>query len=284
MKIGVSAFAWTADFRESHLEILPQLREHGISSFEVPMFEPEKLPAARIRRAMEDNGLTCSVCAILPHGLNPISTDSDVRKKSRVHLMRCLDVAAEMGATLIGGPLYAPIGYFSGKRRSTEEWKRAVDAFQQLSLTLDFNRLDLSIEPVNRSETYFLTTAQDAAVLCDAINHPRIGVTIDTFHANIEEKTITDAISAAGSRLKHLHVSENHRGLLGSGHIDFNAVIDALRKIGYSRCLMIEGFGYSPKEQTAPGTLWASLDVSPEDIAFKGAQYLHGLLMSTSLK
>ena len=278
MKIGVSAFAWTSDFCESHLEILPRLQEFGISGFEVPMFEPEKLPAARIRRAMDDSGLICSVCAILPHGVNPISADSDVRRKSVAHLVRCLDVAAEMGATLIGGPVYAPIGYFSGRRRSTEEWKWAVDAFQQLSSTLDSRQLDLSIEPVNRSETYFLTKAQDARALCDAIDHPRIGVTIDTFHANIEEKTLSGAIAAAGNRLKHLHVSENDRGLLGSGHVDFETVIDALRKIGYSGCLMIEGFGYSPKETTAPGALWADLDVSPEDIAFKGAQYLHSLL------
>ena len=231
MKIGVSAFAWTADFRESHLEILPRLRDHGLSAFEVPMFEPERLPAAKIRRVMDDNGLTCSVCAILPQGINPISSDARVRKKSVAHLMKCVEVATEMGAKLIGGPLYAPIGYFSGRRRSKEEWDWAIDAFQQLSSTLDTNKLDLSIEPVNRSETYFLTTARDARALCDAIDHPRIGVTIDTFHANIEEKIISDAISVAGNRLKHLHVSENDRGLLGSGHVDFEAVIDALRKI-----------------------------------------------------
>jgi len=278
MKIGVSAFAWTADFRESHLEILPRLRQHGLSSFELPMFDPENLPAVKIRRAMESNGLTCSVCAILPRGVNPISADPSVRKKSIGHLMRCLDVAAEMGATLIGGPVYAPIGYFSGQRRSTEEWKWAIDAFQQLGSTLDSRQLDLSIEPVNRSETYFLTKAQDAKALCDAVDHPRIGVTIDTFHANIEEKILSEAIGAAGNRLKHLHMSENDRGLLGSGHVDFEAVIDALRKIGYSGCLMIEGFGYSPEEAAAPGALWADLRVSPEDIAFQGAEYLRRLL------
>jgi D-psicose/D-tagatose/L-ribulose 3-epimerase len=278
MKIGVSAFAWTADFRESHLQILPQLREHGLSGFEVPMFEPEKLPAARIRRAMDDNGLTCSVCAILPAGVNPISADSDVRKKSSAHLMRCLDVAAEMGATLVGGPVYAPIGYFSGRRRSTEEWNWAIDAFHQLTSALDAYKLDLSIEPVNRSETYFLTTAQDARALCDVVDHPRIGVTIDTFHANIEEKVISDAIGVAGNRLKHVHASENDRGLLGSGHVDFEAVIDALHKVGYSGCLMIEGFGYSSKEAAAPGAIWADVEVSPEDIAFEGARYLQSLL------
>ena len=132
MKIGVSAFAWTAEFRESHLEILPRLRDQGLSVFEIPMFQPEKLPVAKIRQAMNDSGLTCSVCTILPHGINPISPDSNVRKRSAAHLAKCLEVATEMGATLIGGPVYAPIGYFSGLRRTADEWNWAIDAFQQL--------------------------------------------------------------------------------------------------------------------------------------------------------
>jgi D-psicose/D-tagatose/L-ribulose 3-epimerase len=277
MKIGVSAFAWTAEFRESHLEILPRLREHGLTAFEVPMFEPERLPTAKIRRAMDDNRLTCSVCAILPKGINPISPDSGVRKRSTAHLVKCLEVATEMGATLIGGPLYAPIGYFSNRRRSADEWNWAVDGFQQLTSALDANTLDLSIEPVNRSETYFLTTVKDATALCDAIDHPRIGVTIDTFHANIEEKDLSEAVRSAGRRLKHVHASENDRGLLGSGHVDFPAIIRALREIGYSGSLMIEGFGFSPEEKTAPGALWGDVHVSPENIAYEGAQYLGSL-------
>jgi D-psicose/D-tagatose/L-ribulose 3-epimerase len=278
MKIGVSAFAWTADFGESHLDLLPQLRDHGLSSFEIPMFEPDKLPSAKIRRAMDANNLACSVCAILPPGINPISQDAEVRKKSGAHLEKCVDVTAELGAKLMAGPVYAPIGYLPGRRRNIEEWNWAVDAFRSLSFTLDANDVDLAIEPVNRSETFFLTTARDAREFCCTINHPRIGITIDTFHANIEEKNVAQAITSLGSRLKHVHASENDRGPLGSGHVDFRGIIDALNEIGYTGSLVIEGFGYSPNEATAPGTLWADLTVSPENIAFQGSHYLRSLI------
>ena len=234
MKIGVSAFAWTADFRESHLDIVPMLRQQGLTALELPMFDPAKLPAARIHQVMEECGVACTVCAILPQAVNPISPDASVRKQSIEHLKVCLDVAAEMGAKLIGGPIYAPIGYLPNHRRTHDEWQWAIEALQAITPLLDATGIDLSIEPVNRSETFFLTTAQDAAALCDAVGHPRIGVTIDTFHANIEEKNIASAIRSLGKHMMHLHASENDRGLLGSGHVDFPAIIRALRETNYS--------------------------------------------------
>ena len=92
-----------------------------------------------------------------------------------------------------------------------------MEAFQSLGDLLDTNAIRLSIEPVNRSETFFLRTALEARNLCAAIGHARIGVTVDTFHANIEEKSTPAAIELLGPHLKHLHLSENDRGLLGMG-------------------------------------------------------------------
>ena len=278
MKIGVSAFAWTASFTESHLRLLPQVRDYGFSAFEVPMFVPAELPVAALRRAFETTGLDCTVCAILPPAINPISPDPATRRRSRAHLAECIEVAAQLGAHLLGGPLYAPIGYLPGHRPTPDEWKWAVEMFQSLGDLLDQFSLTLSLEPVNRSETFFLRTAAETKALCGAIAHPAVGVTLDTFHANIEEKSLSAAVISLQSQLKHLHVSENDRGLLGTGHIDFRQVLDALRQIGYEGYLVIEGFGASADEPTAPGALWASPDVSPEDIALQGLSYLTKLL------
>jgi D-psicose/D-tagatose/L-ribulose 3-epimerase len=216
--------------------------------------------------------------AILPASINPISPDAAVRKKSTQHLVRCVETCSELGATLLGGPLYAPIGYLPEHRPSADEWSWAVEAFQAIGALLDAFNVNLSIEPVNRSETFFLRTAEEAKRFCQSIGHPRIGVTIDTFHANIEERNIAGAIRLLGPYLKHLHGSENDRGLLGRGHVDFPAIIAALIDVGYDGYLMIEGFGYSPSETDSPGTLWADLSVSPEEIASSGARYLKGIL------
>jgi D-psicose/D-tagatose/L-ribulose 3-epimerase len=278
MKIGVSAFAWTTKLKPAHLDLLPSLREHGIDGFEVPMFDPADLAALVPRRAFEASGMDCTVCAILPEGINPISPEAPVRRRALDHLRQCIAVAAEAGAHLIGGPLYAPIGYRTDRRRNADEWQWAIECFQSLGDALDAHAMTLSIEPVNRSESLFLNTGADAKAFCEAIGHPRVGVTIDTFHANIEEKDIAGAIRQLGKSIAHIHASENDRGLLGSGHVDFRAIVAALRETGYEGYLTIEGFGYAAGEPDSLGALYGDPAVSPEEIAFQGAKYLRALL------
>jgi D-psicose/D-tagatose/L-ribulose 3-epimerase len=274
MKLGVSAFAWTAAFGSGHLPLIAQVKEYGFDGFEIPMFVPSSLPVTDLRREFEANDLECTVCAILPRGINPISPDASVRKKSRAHLAECIETAAEMGARLLGGPLFSPIGYLPDHRPTQDEWKWGVEVFQSLGDLVERDEIDLSIEPVNRSETFFLRTAAEAKEFCEDIGHPCIGVTLDTFHANIEEKSVPAAINLLGFHLKHVHMSENDRGLVGTGHVDFAGCMKALNRIGYDGYLMIEGFGYTEGETTAPGTLWADMSVSPEDVAVKGREYL----------
>jgi len=277
MKVGVSAFAWTTTLKKSHLNLLPQLRDHGLDGFEIPMVDQSILSSREIRRAFENSGLECTVCALLPAEINPIDADPLARKRAISHLRKCIETAAEAGAHLIGGPLFAPIGYLPGRRRNEDEWHWAVECFQALGDSLGEHEMTLSIEPVNRSESFFLNTAADAKALCEAVDHARVGVTVDTFHANIEEKNLASSVSSLGGFLKHVHASENDRGLLGSGHVDFPGIVSALYQIQYEGFLMIEGFGYSPDEPGSLGALWGDLNVSPEDIAFLGAKYLRRL-------
>lgn len=278
MKIGVNAFAWTASFGPSHLGLLPTIREHGLDGFEVPVFDPAKVAVADIRRAMEANDLGCTVCAILPPGINPISPDAAARREALRHLKSCVVVAAGLGATLVGGPVFAPVGYLPGRRRNQDEWDWAVEYLQAVGSSLDAHKITLALEPLNRFETFFLTTAAEAKAFCEAVNHPRVGVLVDTFHANIEEKDVADALRLLGPHLKHIHASDNDRGVPGSGHVDFAGIVAALREIRYDGYLMIEGFGFSPAEANSPITIWRDPRATPEEIAFEGERFLRTLI------
>jgi D-psicose/D-tagatose/L-ribulose 3-epimerase len=274
VQLGVNTFIWSAEFTPSHLSLLPRIKEHGFDGVEVPLFDPAAFRAAEIRAGMAANGLECTVCSIIPQGRSLITEDADVRRRSRQHLRDAIQAAADAGAQLIDGPLYSPVGYLPGRRRTRDEWRWAVESYQSVTETLDACGMTLAIEPLNRFETYFLNTAADAAALCDEVGHPRVGIAFDTFHANIEEKDLAGACRRLGPRLKHVQISENDRGTPGSGHIQWPTLLRALRDIGYERWLTIESFGPSLGAFSAAVAIWRDIEPTPDAIAFEGVKFL----------
>jgi D-psicose/D-tagatose/L-ribulose 3-epimerase len=274
MKFGVNTFIWTMEFDRSHFALLPGIKQAGFDGVELPLINPERVDAPAIRRVLAENGLECTFCAVIPGGLSAISDDADVRGKTRAHLETCVKVAAEAGGKLIAGPIYSPVGYLPGRRRNADEWKRAVEFYRSLMDVLMKNDITLAIEPLNRFETYFLNTAEDAAALCDAVNNPRVGILFDTFHANIEEKNVPNAYRRLGRHLKHVHTCENDRGTPGTGHVDWPGVFAALREMKYDGWLTIESFGFALGELSAAASIWRDLAPTPESIAFEGIKFL----------
>jgi D-psicose/D-tagatose/L-ribulose 3-epimerase len=274
MKYGVNTFIWTGSFDRSHLPLLAQIKEHGFDGAELPLFDPVKFQAADLRRGLEQNGLECSICSVLAGGTNIISGDPAVRAKTRAHMADLVKATAEVGAKIIAGPLYSPVGYLPGRRRTADEWKWAVDCYQSLGPLLSQYNVTIAIEPLNRFETYFLNTAADVVKLCEEINHSNVGVLFDTFHANIEEKDIGQAYRTVGRHLKHVHTCENDRGTPGSGHVEWSSVFAALRDIKYDGWLTIESFGFAIGEISAAAAIWRDLASSPDVIAWEGVKFL----------
>jgi D-psicose/D-tagatose/L-ribulose 3-epimerase len=280
MKLGVNTFIWSADFGRAQLALLPRIREHGFDGVEIPMFDPAGFPATDIRNALAANDLDCTVCSIIPEGRSLISDDADVRRRTQQHLRDAIQATAAVGAHVIDGPLYSPVGDLRGRRRTPDEWQWAVEGYQSATSTLDAFDVTLAIEPLNRFETYFLNTAADAAALCDEVGHPRVGVAFDTFHANIEEKGLAGACRRIGGHLKHVQISENDRGTPGSGHIDWGSLLRALRDLEYDGWLTIESFGPSLGAFSAAVAIWRDIEPTPESIAFDGIEFLRRALSS----
>ena len=280
MKFAASALLWTPHFGEAHLGILDPLVEHGFDGFEIAFFEPLKVQVTPIRRALESHGLEALACNLLPRGLNPISSDTGERDRTRQHFCDAIRTAAELGAKCLGGPLYAPVGYLPGRRRTSDEWSWAIECFQSLGDTLDAYDITLAVEPLNRFETYFLNTAADAVKLSEAIGHPRVGVLLDTFHTNVEEKDVAAAFRTTGGHLKHIQACENDRGIPGTGHVDFPGVARALADINYEGWITIESLG-AWSELASAAAIWRDLAPSPEAIAFDGLRYLRSVFSAS---
>ena len=274
MKYGVNTFIWTANFTRQNLPLLAEIKRHGFDGAEVPLFRPADFATKDIRQGLEQNGLECTICSVLPKPLSMISDDADVRKKTRTHMEDCIKTAADVGAKIMAGPLYSPVGYLPGRRRTADEWQWAVECYQAIGPVLARHNITIAIEPLNRFETYFLNTAADAVALCDQINHPNVGILFDTFHANIEEKDIAAAYRLVGRYLKHVHTCENDRGIPGSGHVEWKDVFQVLRDVRYDGWLTIESFGFSLGELSAAASIWRDIAPTPDSIAFEGIKFL----------
>ena len=169
MKFGVTTYLWSAEFGAAQLSLLPHIKALGFDGAEVPLFRPRDFPATQIRRGFEAEHLACIASSVLTGDLSLISDDVSVRRRTVHHLEEVIRAAAEAGATLVAGPLYSPVGLLVGRRRTDDEWHRAIEGLQALGPTLASCGVTLAIEPLNRFETYFLNTAADACALCDAV-------------------------------------------------------------------------------------------------------------------
>jgi D-psicose/D-tagatose/L-ribulose 3-epimerase len=121
------------------------------------------------------------------------------------------------------------------------------------------NGIYLSLEPLNRFETHFLNTAEQAAAYAARVDHPAFFIMYDTFHSNIEDRSQPAAVEALARRIGIVHVSENDRGIPGRGHIDFDAIFAALRCTGYDGWVTVEAFGQGLPEIAAATRVWRPL-------------------------
>jgi len=165
MKYGVNTMVWTTRITEQHSALFSGIREWGFDGVELFLSptEPASIPA--VRRILEEVGLERTTCSVLPREANLIDADPQVRARGGAFLKQCIERTAELGGKLICGPLYAALGVMSGRRRTDDEWKRAVEGLHAAAGQARKFGITLCLEPLNRFETYFLNTLSDAAQL-----------------------------------------------------------------------------------------------------------------------
>ena len=136
----------------------------------------------------------------------------------------------------------------------------------------------LALEPLNRFETSFINLTEQALELVELIGSPAVGVMVDTFHGNIEEKSLGRAIEMAGDKLFHVHANENDRGVPGTGHVAWDEVAAALKKINYNGAMVIESFSTEVKEIARAAAVWRPLFDNPQGLGANGTAFLKQLM------
>ena len=274
MKIGINLLLWTGAASEKHLALAKQIKAWGYDGVEFPMFSPDCSPWSAFRRELDNLGLGCTAVTVLPEGANLISGKPSERKAAIQHLKACVDSCVEVGAEVLCGPVYAPVGLLVGRGPTDDEKKRCVEGLHEVGEYAQRNSVVIALEALNRFETYFLNCQADAAELVDKVGLDSVGQLYDTFHANIEEKQLAEAVKSAGKRIRHVHISANDRATPGEDHIAWRETFAALKDIGYDGWLTIEAFGAWLPEVAGATCIWRKMAPSEEHVARKGLTFI----------
>jgi len=276
MKFGMNLFLWTDDPTDAaHLPLYESLGKMGFDGVELPVMGQVDVHAYQgIGERLEAMGLDRTCVTACPSAADPISPDAAVRKAAVEHLHQVVDACAASGSRLLGGPLYAAIGEFSGAGPTSEEWKRSIDVMRDVADYAAQQDVTLALEFLNRFEIYLLNCAADTKRYVDEVGAPNVGVHYDTFHAHIEEKSPAAAIGSTGAAIRHVHVSENDRGTPGQGQVSWDETFDALAASGYDGWFTIEAFGGLVSSLAAATKIWRPMFASEQQLARDGLTFM----------
>jgi D-psicose/D-tagatose/L-ribulose 3-epimerase len=275
MKVGFNMLLWTTHVTEEAFPLLEAIKKVGYDGVEIPLFEGQPEHFEKVGKAIKDNGLGCTSVGVIPdEEHNPISPDAKHRQGGLQHLKWAIDCSAALNSDVLCGPLYQPLGVFTGEPPTEEEKQRAAEVHREASELAAKSNVALGIEFLNRFECYFLNTMADAAAHVKRVDHPNCGVLYDTFHANIEEKDPVGCIGKHIDAINHVHISENDRGTPGKGHIDWPGTFKALRSNGYDGWLVIEAFGRALPDLAAATRVWRDFFPDREKVYAEGLQFI----------
>jgi len=281
MKFGVNTWVWTSPLTTEELgKLAPHVAELGFDWVEVPIEGLDDLDYTKGAEIIKSNNLGVSVCGAMGPDRDLIHEDASIRENGMNYLHACVDACETLGATNLVGPFYSAVGrtWKSTAQERAKDTDLLVVNLKKLADYANDHDVILCVEPLNRFETSFMNLATQVVEVVDRVDSPACQIMLDTFHMNIEEKSLGDAIRAAGPRLKHLHSCENDRGAPGSGHIPWDDVAKALKDINYDGPVVIESFTDKVESISRAAAIWRSLAPTQDALAVDGLSFLKSKL------
>lgn len=276
LQFGVSTWLWQSPFTTDSVSLFPKIKEMGYEIVEIPVEDPDLVDGAVVKRALEDTGLKATVCGAFGPTKDFTSHDVSLHKNTFDYIEKCFELCTLLEVDFLAGPMYSAVGkarMVSEEQRKIE-WELAVsNLYKVCEMAIKFGQ-SIALEPLNRFESDLVNTAEDVMRMVADINHKNAKVILDGFHMTIEEKNIREAINLVGEKLIHVQVSENHRGIPGTGLTPWNDFKLGLEDIKYKGAMVIESFTPEIKELAGAVCIWKNLANSQDEFASEGLKFL----------
>jgi len=277
--IAVNTWVWTSPLTDDTLEPLARTAARmGYDALELSLESIGDWDPLRARAVLDGLGMGAVVVGAMGPGRSLLARAGDVAA-TQDYLRACLDAAAVLGAAVVAGPFYAPTGvtWRMDETQRAEVVGELRDNLAPLAREAAAIGVTLAVEPLNRYETSVLNTVAQSLDALAPLLGAGVGLALDTYHLNIEEKRPADAVRAAGAAIAHVQVCGSDRGAVGDDHTDWPEMLRALDDAGYRGVLGLESFTGENATIAVAASVWRPLAASQDDLAARSIAHLRAL-------
>ena len=278
-KLGIFMNFWEKNWDADHAKYIKKAKEIGFDVLEFqaqPLLEMSDDKIRSLKALADEVGIELTYSLGLDRAYDVSSLDESVRLGGVKYLQNIVKKMHVGGGTLLSGVSYAgwgtPDNLLGDKR---PYWEKSIESMREIIKVAEDCGVTYCVEAVNRFETCLINTAREALDYVAEIDSPNIGVLLDTYHMNIEENSIGDAIRLVGNKLTSFHTGENNRTAPGRGHLDWDEIFGALSDINYRGRIVSEPFVMEGGEVGRDIHVYRNLVENPcEETIDKEAKYL----------
>lgn len=272
IKIGASLLSWITPnwTAEAGKYAIEQTAKAGFDLIEILLPNSMEIDAKAVKKQLKENHLEV-VCSLnLPKEAHIAYYPKEAEKL----IKNAIDKTSDLETNFLGGVLHGGIGVFSGNPLSENEKNTIVEVWSSVADYAKEKGVNIAVEPINRYESYVCNTAENVLELIEKTGKDNLFLHLDTFHMNIEENNFRDPILLANQKLKHIHVTESHRGMLGEGTVNWNQFFDALKEINFEGNLVLENFSSSIPGMQQMVSLWQKSPYNAEQLALGSLNFI----------
>jgi D-psicose/D-tagatose/L-ribulose 3-epimerase len=276
MRFGINTFLFVSPFTNESTKWFRTFKRWGFEAVEIAIEDPSHIDPAHVKRELDAHGLACgSVAACMGPGRDLRGSAENQRTALR-YITALLDQMETLDCHTLVGPIYSETGRADAvpAPEYRKQWRVVVRNLKTLARAAEKRGSQICLEPLNRYETDFINTCDQAVQMVEDVGSPALKIHLDTFHMNIEEKDLGAAIRLAGAHLGHFHACGSDRGTPGNDHTDWRSIAAALKAVRYRGDVTIESFTSDVKVIARAAAIWRRIEPTREEIAVKGLTFL----------